>query len=324
MTKEVILIAFVAIVAGIIIIRAVRNHFDMIAFREYRQAAREQEQEILASLEKSQAEIDEEQKSVQEKIKLEEKVQTLLNEKFANEKKLSQLENELSEKLQYIEELESEKKPTVKISTFQDNKDAGTVFELEIKALLEEKFANDIAKGEVNIIHNFNPQLGTHTNQMDIILINDAGIYIIECKRWSGSVFGAAHWDNCLKLNLFFNENGSPILKRLGLIPKEPFPMNPFKQLIAQQIGMYNFLKDRLGKKCIHIKRLLVFPNYTDISLLDLTTDDDSDAYFWYGKKDNLITAITTLQQEAKSKGIVPNYYDMQKFRTAITNWQNQ
>lgn len=132
--------------------------------------------------------------------------------------------------------------------------------------------------------------------QIDAILIDISGIYIIECKCWKGTILGKYDEKYWLVIALD-RENGIPVIQK----ENEPFYCksiyNPLKQNEYHKNAVYYFLNNEIGKSYNQFKRFTVFDNCGNIDFIIPSKQKPVDPqmkYTWAGGKDNLCDAIET------------------------------
>lgn len=169
----------------------------------------------------------------------------------------------------------------------------GTDFELRIVNLINKDFVHWIETDRAKLLHNIVlPE--AYNAQIDAILIDTSGIYVIECKCWDSMLLGKYDWYYWLAINMDF-KNALPIIGK----EKEPFYCKSIKSPVNQneyhKKALNRFLNSQAGKDFIQFKRLTVFDSCGNIDFVLPPTQKSGDKqmqYTWVGKKDELCDAI--------------------------------
>lgn len=89
------------------------------------------------------------------------------------------------------------KPPDKEVFSFEHRQMIGIQFELDIYHLL-------YSNGFHHVFHNVQiPMSYSGTTQIDILLATQVGLFCIECKKWSGTIFGNRYWKRWLKVEGF-------------------------------------------------------------------------------------------------------------------------
>lgn len=168
--------------------------------------------------------------------------------------------------------------------------EAGRAFELRIVALLQNGLIDWIETGRAKLLHNIKLPYG----QVDVILIDTSGIYVIECKCWSGIVLGRQDWPFWFRLICDF-EKGVPKVEDSN----QGFPCNAFRNPIEQnkehKKNLYQLIERHTGRSYKQFKQISVFDKCGNLDFLFSNVSKPGDylsQYTWFGNKDELLDKI--------------------------------
>lgn len=227
----------------------------------------------------------------------------LLNEKRSKYKQ--DREKKEAQEKEYQLFLDEEKKKQVEYdhqNRQQSKHIAGEKFELAVKSQLESYFHDRVQNGQMRILHNIE-QPGELDFQIDLVVIDISGIYVIECKRWSGVLVGGGHWTNWVQISFdedfkspsfycYTNVNGDKILDNARLY------YNPMLQVRSQTDKLAKLITVKHGYRIANrYKRMVVMHNDSCCDFLDPTYKGPFADYTWFGKESELIESIEHYQQ---------------------------
>lgn len=198
----------------------------------------------------------------------------------------------------------------------ETKKEIGVAFERHMFEILCERYKDRIQDGLTRIVYNINQQ-GYFDTQIDIVLIDTSGIYLIECKRWGGLIVGNPNWQYWLRVkceiklnNVFFRSDNKQRLTDIT----EVF-LNPITQVRNQTEQLERFFTVKKGVdfgRCY--KRMAVFNTDMHTDFIVGKYLGKYKDYTWFGKEEELCDAIDnyrSLHPNILTKNSVKNIYDI-------------
>lgn len=225
---------------------------------------------------------------------------------------IAQLNQTLGNSSKYSkEQIESKK---------EERYSVGEKFELTIKRLLENKFADDISSGKMHVYHNvkiddtYKDKDGKYNNrimQLDLVIVDVSGIYIIDCKWWNGLIFRNESWDRWLVVPCEFNDNDhkKPIFRPVdddyNLPIDNVYARKNLTDDIRKQTSSFSKWMISKGFRGINqYKRMVVFKDNSKMKFIHLdspsqNTNNKGVKYFtWIGMQSEFFEKVNEYKKE--------------------------
>lgn len=182
-------------------------------------------------------------------------------------------------------------------------KKAGTDFERRVIALIKKDFVDLHETGRARLLYGVTLPYA-HTSvydsgdnpQIDIVLIDTSGIYVIECKCWKGLILGVSNWAYCLQFQCDIIKNFCPITK---VNKDKPFVFtshsNPLAQNAVHKRELYAHLKNCVSNDPHLFKEISVFAECGSVDFFLRKTPKGKevrDDYIWFGMESELIATL--------------------------------
>lgn len=171
---------------------------------------------------------------------------------------------------------------------------AGRDFELRIIELLETRLTSWLETGRAKLLYNLTLPMNGYNTQIDAVLVDTSGIYVIECKCWDRLIVGMHNWPCWFAIKVIF-KNSIPVTSEND----QSFYCQAFKSPIVQNEEHKNSLSAFLQQKTNHrfkqFKRITVFDTCGKTSFIlpsQGRPDPYIDPYTWVGKRDDLLAEI--------------------------------
>lgn len=177
---------------------------------------------------------------------------------------------------------------------------AGRDFELRIVELLKHELSDWFQTYRTRILYNVTIPTYAYQTQIDAILIDTSGIYVIECKCWNRVIIGKYDWPYWLTIQAVLKDGIPVVAKNEQTFYCQAFE-SPLEQNERHKGAVSVFLQDKIGKKFKQFKRITVFDTCgkTDFILPnDGRGDPWQTPYTWAGNKNELVTTIKEYDQE--------------------------
>lgn len=132
--------------------------------------------------------------------------------------------------------------------------------------------------------------------QIDIILLHETGIYILECKNWSGTIIGKESWKRWLKVMNFRPYGNYQEDRSVNISSTEMY--SPIYQNNTHVYAMKEYLL-RSGLDGVPVYNIIVFSDNADLRFLEC-----GDSHIVHPQ--NLISYITTLIKDTEHTNLLP------------------
>lgn len=178
---------------------------------------------------------------------------------------------------------------------FAQRKSIGREFELQVANELAEQFKDRITANKTRILHTIN-QPGFFDAEIDVLLIDTSGIYLIECKYWRGLIVGDVNWDYWIQIGCDFI-NGLPSIKEEHELFAKVF-YSPVTQVSKQAFKLQKFITERAGFSRNVYKRMSVMQSSAHLEFLHKDYNGFYKNFTWFGTQDLLCDKIRDYQKQ--------------------------
>ena len=182
------------------------------------------------------------------------------------------------------------------IGYIDKNKVKGSILENNIKDILIDKLSDIYMKILSNVVIY---DLSTdEMTEIDLLLLTTSGIYTIECKNWSGTIYGTVD-DNTW--TQFFNKDERT---------------NKYYNPIKQNVHHIDFLMKYLNIEKNRFRSYIVFPDKTNIKYLEAVNSNNN--YIKILKINNLIDEILN---DLRNDEILLSHEEIEKIYIKVKNF---
>ena len=197
---------------------------------------------------------------------------------------------------------------------FLDRISAGEVFENLVEEQLKQEFATWFEKDTARLLCQVQVEKSTK-NRIDFAFITTSGIYIIECKRWSGYVIGKPSWKRWVQLK-FRVENEYPKI-HANDYPTLKALRSPLLQTEDQRESLKYFFNNTDLKGFYQFKRFIVISDNADLSGVIIDGNQRDQDYIWMGRLNGLCDALREYNANFDSKKRI-SVEDIQKLYSLL------
>ncbi|MEG1875660.1 MAG: nuclease-related domain-containing protein, partial [Angelakisella sp.] len=173
-------------------------------------------------------------------------------------------------------------------------KQAGTEYELMVAEKLLSEFSDWTSTGRAHLLYD----VKIPNTQIDILLIDTSGIYIIECKRWKGLIVGKHSWPVWFQIDCKIVNNKpdveSPTYNADKYVSCKILPA-PVEQNEIHMKKLQDFICDSGIREDLKFKRLSVMNSTGYLDFIQKDTDTQKNwikNYIWLGKDEDIVSAI--------------------------------
>lgn len=195
-----------------------------------------------------------------------------------------------------------------RLQQLAERKAVAREFELQVAKKLANHFRDRIAAGKTRILHTIN-QPGYFDTEIDLLMIDTSGIYLIECKCWKGLIVGNVNWKYWIQVGCNY-KNNSPVLEDGQEFTAKVF-YSPIEQVSKQAEKLQDLIRKRIGYTENVYKRMAVMQSSAHIDFIRGELVGWYKDFTWFGTKERICDKIELYQLQKDNLLSIKNVDDI-------------